>query len=78
MGNTLTQEQLKVEVVKALENMGCDAILFPNSTDVSVPVVFNCKELTSFMLDLPGWAYSGIQLDPTGTGQYRIMFVRKE
>ncbi len=78
MEHLLSQEELKIEVTKTLENMGCSDILFPNPTDSLIIAVFNCKELTSFKMDLPGWIYSGIQLDPTHTRQYRISFVRKE
>ena len=72
----LNQEELKREVIKALENMGCSDILFPNPKDELMVAVFNCKELTSFKMDLTGWAYSGIQLDPTHTRQYKIDFAR--
>ena len=78
MGHLFTQNELISEVAKSLENKGCSDILFPNSTDSLITAVFNCKELTSFQMDLPGWGYSGIQLDPTHTRQYRITFVRKE
>ena len=78
MEHLFTQDELKTEVSRTLENMGCNDILFQNITDLLVTVVFNCKELTSFKMDLPGWIYSGIQLDLTRTRQYRITFSRKE
>jgi hypothetical protein len=76
MAQTLNQQELKTEITKALESMGCSDILFLDSKDDLLVAVFNCKELTSFKLELPGWKYSGIQLDSTHTRQYKIEFVR--
>ena len=76
MAQALNQEELKVEITKALQNMGCSDILFSVSKDDLIVVVFDCKELTSFKMELPGWTYSGIQLDPTRTRQYKIDFIR--
>ena len=76
MAQTLNQEELKVEITKALQNMGCSDISFLDSKDDLIVVVFNCKELTSFKMESPGWKYSGIQLDSTQTRQYKIDFTR--
>lgn len=76
MAQTLNQQELKTEITKTLENMGCSDISFLDSKDDMIVVVFNCKELTSFNMELPGWKYSGIQLDSTHTRQYKIDFVR--
>ena len=76
MANILTQEELKTEITKALNNMGCNDILFPDPKDDLVVVIFNCKELTSFKMELPGWIYSGIHLDSTQTRQYKIDFTK--
>lgn len=72
--NTLTLEELKTEVEKVLVNMSCTDILFPDSKDNLLIATFNCKELISFKADLPGWAYSGIHLDPTKIRGYKIDF----
>ncbi|GEM_PF-2111258 len=75
--NALNQEELKKEIEKILINMSCTDILFPDSKDNLVVVIFNCKELTSFKADLPGWIYSGIHLDPSKTRGYKIDFSPK-
>ncbi len=76
MAQALNQQELKVEITKALENMGCSDVSFLDSRDELIIVVFNCKELTSFKMELPGWKYSGIQLDSTQTRQYKIDFIK--
>ncbi len=76
MAQTLNQQELKTKITKALESMGCSDISFLDSIDDLIVVVFNCKELTSFKMELPDWKYSGIQLDSTHTRQYKIDFIR--
>ena len=72
--NILDKEELKKEVEKVLTSMSCADILFPDQADDLVVVIFNCKELTSFKADLPGWTYSGIHLDSSKTRGYKIDF----
>ena len=78
MAQTLNQEELKTEITKALQNMGCSDILFSIPTDDLIMVAFDCKELTSFKIELSGWTYSGIQLDTAHARQYKIDFKRIE
>ena len=72
----LTQEELKNKVENKLKEMGCEDIVFPDPKETLLVALFNCKEITSFNTELPGWTYSGIHLDPTGTRQYKIDFVK--
>ena len=53
-----------------LTAMGCTDLLFPDPKKDLIVVLFNCKTLTSFKADLPGWFYSGIHLDPTNERQF--------
>ncbi len=70
-------DELKKAVTERLTSMGCADVLFPDQKDSLVVAIFNCKEITSFVQDLPGWEYSGIHLDPTGKRQYKIDFKKK-
>lgn len=74
--NILTQDELKKIVEGKLRAMGGEEILFPDSKENLVMVLFNSKELTSFKAELPGWVYSGTHLDPTRVRQYKIDFVK--
>lgn len=76
MAQTLNQQELRTEITKTLESMGCSNISFLDPKDELIVVVFDCKELTSFKTELLGWKYSGIQLDSTHTRQYKIDFIR--
>ena len=67
-------EEIKKIIEEALKNMGCTDIMFPDPKDNLLVAIFNCKEITSFVTNIPGWAYSGIHLDPTGLRQYKIDF----
>ena len=69
------QEALK-KIEEALEKMGCTDLstLEENSSENYFTVIFNCKLLTSFVAELPGWVYSGIQIDPLRKRQYKIDF----
>ena len=67
-------EEVKKIIENALKNMGCENIVFMDSKDNFIQVVFNCKEITSFVTKMPGWIDSGIQLDSTGGHQYKIEF----
>lgn len=73
----MNADDLKNAVNARLKDMGCTDVLFPNPKDDLVVATFNCREITSFVQDLPGWEYSGIHLDPTGNRQYKIDFKRK-
>lgn len=74
LNKKLDAQELKKEVEKILTDMGCSDILFPDPKDDLIVTIFNCKELTSFQADLPGWTYSGIHLDPSGVRGYKIDF----
>lgn len=64
-------------IMEVLKQMGAVDIAFPDTKkNTLIIAVFNCKEVTSFVADVPGWAYSGIQLDPTGGHQYKIDFTK--
>ena len=56
--------------------MGCTDVAFPDPKEDLVIAVFNCKEITSFVTEIPGWTHSGIHLDPTHEHQYKIDFKR--
>lgn len=70
----MNKEELKAKVQEILTSMGYTDVAFSNGEESLLIVSFNSKELTSFKADLPGWSYSGIQLDATGLGQYKIEF----
>lgn len=70
----MNKDQLKIKIEEILKNMGCTDILFPDPKDDLVVVTFNTKNLTSFVADIPGWMYSGTQLDPTQKREYKIDF----
>ena len=67
-------EKTKELVECSLKEMGATDILFPDTKDNLIVATFNCKEITSFVTNIPGWTYSGIHLDPTGKRQYKIDF----
>ena len=68
-------EEAKEIIRTTILNMGGENIAFQESEDKNgLVVLFNCKEITSFVADVGGWLYSGIQLDPTGEHQYKIEF----
>lgn len=67
-------EKIKQTIQKILEDMNCTDILFQESKDDLIVATFNCKEITSFVTVIPGWKYSGIQLDSSGERQYKIVF----
>ncbi len=71
-------EEVKNRVEQKLKEMGCTDIEFPNPKDDLIVAIFNCKEITSFKDELPGWTYSGIHLDPTHTKQYKIDFIKTQ
>jgi hypothetical protein len=70
----MNNEQAKKKVEHSLRNMGCTDVSFLEPTDGEIVAVFNCKEMTSFVDDVPGWEYSGIQLSENGEGRYSITF----
>lgn len=67
-------EEIKKIIEDTLKGMGCTDISFLNIKDDLIVVVFNCKEITSFVKKIPNWTYSGIYLDPTEKKQYKIDF----
>ena len=67
-------DEVKKVIENSLKNMGCTNIDFPDIKDNLIVAVFNCKEVTSFVTEIPGWVHSGIQLDPTHGHQYKIDF----
>lgn len=73
--NPLKVEEVKSVSEKILTEMGATDLLFPDPKKNLLVVLFNCKILTSFKATLPGWTYSGIQLDPTTERQYKIDFI---
>lgn len=66
--------ELKKQVEIILTSMGYTGITFSNGEEDLLVVSFDAKELTSFKMDLKGWTYSGIQLDPASSGRYKIEF----
>ena len=71
---TMNKEELKTKVQEILINMGYTDVTFSNGEESLLIVSFNSKELTSFKADIPGWSYSGIQLNVNGLGHYKIEF----
>ncbi len=71
----MNTEEAKRIIEEVLKNMGGENISFQETKDKNLIIVlFNCKEITSFVTNIQGWTYSGIQLDPTGGHQYKIEF----
>jgi len=73
----MNKEEVKLEIERKLTDMGCENVTFNGNDDNLLIALFDCKEVTSFKADLPGWIYSGIQLDPTRARQYKIDFTKK-
>lgn len=67
-------EEIRKKIEDSLNKMGAEDIDFPEFQDDKIIVVFNSKEITSFVADIPGWSYSGIILDRSSKHQYRIDF----
>lgn len=72
----MNKKEALVKIEEVLKRMNCMNITFSDPKDDLIVAVFNCKEITSFVEDIPGWTYSGIHLDPTGQHQYKIDFKR--
>lgn len=70
----MSNTQAKEKILQILKGMGCLDITFAEESDIRIVALFNCAQLTSFKESLPGWQYSGIQIDETGTRQYKIEF----
>lgn len=70
----MNKEELKVKIQEILTGMGYTNITFSNGEENLLVAAFDSKELTSFNADLPGWIYSGIQLNVDSVGQYKIEF----
>ena len=73
----MDQKDTITSIREALEKMGCTDISFPDQKKDLIVATFNCKEITSFVAEIPGWTYSGIHLDPTGVHQYKIDFKKE-
>lgn len=69
--------EVKIIIESSLKNMGCTDINFPKLEETLIGVVFNCREITSFVTEIPGWTYSGIHLDDSKSRQYKIDFFKK-
>ena len=67
-------EEVKKIIEENLKKMGSEDITFLETKDNSLIVAFNCKEITSFVANIEGWTYTGIQLDSTTRHQYKIDF----
>lgn len=70
----MNTEDAKKLIEASLKNMGCVDITFPEPKENLLVALFNCKEITSFVTNVPGWTHSGIHLDPTRARQYKIDF----
>lgn len=70
----MNKEDLKKRVKEILTGMSYTNVVFSNGDEHLLVVSFDSKELTSFNADLPGWSYSGIQLNTNSNGQYKIEF----
>ncbi len=70
----MDKEKVLVKIKEALEKMGCTDILFSETGEDLIVVTFNCKEITSFVAEIPGWTYTGIHLNPTEGRQYKMDF----
>ncbi len=70
----MEKEQALNIIEDSLKKMGCEDISFSYPKEDTIVAKFNCKEVTSFVSDLPGWTYSGIHLDPSKERQYQIEF----
>lgn len=70
----MNSDSLKIKVKEILTSMGYTNITFSNEEKDLIVVSFDSEELTSFNTDLPGWSYSGIQLNVSGGGRYKIEF----
>lgn len=65
-----TRKQITDELIK----IGATDIEFTVFEKEKITAVFNGKEITSFVANIPYWNYSGIHLDSTGKHQYEIDF----
>jgi len=70
----MNKEIALIKIKEALEKMGCIDISFLDSKEDLIVATFDCKEVTSFVAEIPGWIYSGIHLDPSKEHQYKIDF----
>lgn len=72
----LEKTMLIKQISETLNKNGVTDIKVDDSKENEVVVLFNCKEVISFNADLPGWQYTGIQLDPTHEKEYKIVFTQ--
>lgn len=73
----MNKEELKEKVKKLLEGLGATEIQFSDVEPNKVIASFNWKNVISFKAFLPGWTYTGIQLDLTNGRKYKIEFSRE-
>ena len=74
----MTKEELKEKIEEILKKMGCENILFPENGEDLLNVLFNSKNVISFIAETPGWKHSGIQLDETKEREFKVSFKKKE
>jgi hypothetical protein len=72
----MTIADLKKIITERLQEMGATDILIENQGDDVVFARFNCKELTSFNKQIPGWVQMGIELNDKKGQDYRIVFLK--
>ena len=70
----MDKEQVQKKIKGVLEKMGCTDVIFKDVEQGLFYVAFNSKEVTSFVVDMDGWKYSGVQLDVSGERQFKIDF----
>ncbi len=69
----MNKEQAQEKIKDILEKMGYSDIIF-REIESGFCAAFNSEEVTSFVTDIEGWKYSGVQLDPLKERQYKIDF----
>jgi len=74
----LDKKMLTQQINDTLTKIGCTDVKFDDSKENLVLALFNCKEVISFNANLPGWQYTGIQLDPTHEREYKIEFSKAQ
>lgn len=70
----MNKEVIQEKIKEILEKMGSTDVSFTDIGPDSFFVAFNSKEVTSFVADIDGWKYSGVQLNASGERPYKIDF----
>lgn len=70
----MNKEDLKNKVKEILLGMGYTNVTFSNGEENLLIASFDSAEITSFKAELEGWSNSGIQLNISGNGQFKIEF----